>query len=197
MHVGSVGAGRSGFALLRRLHPFDARLHYTDPRRLPLAVESELGLTYHPTTAVMVPTCDVVTIHCPLHAETARLFDADMIGRMKRGAYLINTAQGGICEPDAVTLALETGRLAGYAADTRSTLSPSGTPIHVAGATLAAQARYAAGTREVLECWFAGVSIRDDYLIVDRGTLTAVGRRSYGMDRRTHAPPVHGRPTLL
>jgi formate dehydrogenase len=197
MHVGSVGAGRSGFALLRRLRPFDVRLHYTDPRRLPLAVENELGLTYHSTAADMVPACDVVTIHCPYHAETARLFDTDMIGRMKRGAYLINTTQDGICDPDAVAHCLETGRLAGYAADTRSPLSPSGTPTHVAGATLAAQARYAAGTREVLESWFAGVSIRDDYLIVDRGTLTAVGRRSYGMDRRAHALPLHGRTTLL
>jgi len=92
---------------------------------------------------------------------------------------------------------VDTGRLAGYAADTRSSLSPAGTPTHVAGATLAAQARYAAGTREVLESWFAGMSIRDDYLIVDRGTLTAVGRRSYGMDRRAHVPLLHGRPTLL
>lgn len=197
MHVGSVGAGRSGFALLRRLRPFDVRLHYTDPRRLPLAVENELGLTYHSTAADMVPACDVVTIHCPHHAETARLFDTDMIGRMKRGSYLINTAQDGICDPDAVAHCLETGRLAGYAADTRSPLSPAGTPTHVAGATLAAQARYAAGTREVLESWFAGVSIRDDYLIVDRGTLTAVGRRSYGMDRRAYALPLHGRTTLL
>jgi formate dehydrogenase len=197
MHVGSVGAGRSGFALLRRLRPFDVRLHYTDPRRLPLAVENELGLTYHPTSADMVPTCDVVTIHCPLHVETARLFDTDMIGRMKRGAYLINTAQDGICDPDAVTHALETGTLAGYAADTRTDLSPSGTPTHIAGSTLAAQARYAAGTREVLECWFDGVSIRGDYLIVDRGTLTGLGRRSYGMDRRAHAMPLTRRPTLL
>jgi formate dehydrogenase len=197
MQVGCVGAGRSGFALLRRLRPFDVRLHYTDPRRLPLAVENELGLTYHPTPAVMVPTCDVVTLHCPLHTETARLFNTDMIGRMKRGAYLINTAQDGICNPDAVAHALETGQLAGYAADTRSPLSPSGGPTHIAGSTLAAQARYAAGTREVLECWFGGVPIRDDYVIVERGTLTGVGRRSYGMDRRAHAPPLHDRPTLL
>jgi formate dehydrogenase len=192
MHVGSVGAGRSGFALLRRLRPFDVRLHYTDPRRLPLAVENELGLTYHLNSADMVSTCDVVTINCPLHAGTARLFDTDMIGRMKRGAYLINTAQDGICNPAAVATALETGRLAGYAADIRCALSPSGTPTHVAGSTLAAQARYAAGTREVLECWFDGVSIRDDYLIVDRGALTGLGRRSYGMGRN----PLRSRFTL-
>ncbi|HEY1414157.1 MAG TPA: NAD(P)-dependent oxidoreductase, partial [Rhodopila sp.] len=78
MNVGSVGAGRTGFAFLRRMRPFDVRLHYTDPRRLPLLVENELGLTYHPTAAAMAPVCDVVAIHSPLHAATARLFDTEM-----------------------------------------------------------------------------------------------------------------------
>ena len=96
MRVGSIGAGRSGFALLRRLRPFDVRLHYTDPRRLPVAVESEFGLTWHPDAASMVAACDVVSIHCPLHDGTARLFDAAMIGRMRRGAYLVNTGPRGI-----------------------------------------------------------------------------------------------------
>jgi formate dehydrogenase len=45
---------------------------------------------------------------------------------------------------------------------------------------LSAQARYAAGTREVLECWFDDVPIRDDYLLVDRGNLTRLGKLSYG-----------------
>src|SRR5438445_4780195 len=110
----------------------------------------------------MVPFCDVVTIHCPLHEGTARLFDTGMIGRMKRGTYLVNAARAGICDPDAVTRALETGQLAGYAAD--SGLRP-GMPANIAGSTLSAQARYAAGTQEVLECWFDCAPIRDDYLI--------------------------------
>jgi formate dehydrogenase len=54
-------------------------------------------------------------------------------------------------------------------------------PAHAAGATLSAQARYAAGVREVLECWFAGEPIRARYLIIDRGEPTAVGARSYGL----------------
>jgi formate dehydrogenase len=181
MQVGIVGAGRSGFAVLRRLRPFDVRLHYTDPRRLPLAVENELGLTYHSNLAAMVRICDVVTIHCPLHGRTARLFDTDMIGQMKRGTYLVNTASDGICDLDAVSRAVETGKLAGYATDTRSPALSSETLVHVAGSTLPAQARYAAGTREILECWFDGLPIRDDYLIVDRGRLTGIGARSYGI----------------
>jgi formate dehydrogenase len=137
----------------------------------------------------MVAACDVVTIHCPLHDGTVQLFDAGMIGRMRRGAYLVNTGPVGICDPDAVAHALETGLLAGYAADTSSPQLPSGIPAHVAGSTLSAQARYAAGTREVLECWFDGVPIRDDYLLVDKGRLTGVGGRSYGLSRRAPAVP--------
>jgi formate dehydrogenase len=176
MQVGSVGTGRAGFAVLRRLRPFDVRLHYTDPRRLPLAVESELCLTYHPDLASMLPVCDVVTIHCPLHAGTAGLFDAPMIGRMKRGAYLVNTARAAICDRDALAHALETGQLAGYAADASCALP-------LAGATLSAQARYAAGTREILESWFAAVPIRADYLILDRGSVAGLGSRAYDLRR--------------
>ena len=62
-------------AVLRRLKPFDVNLHYTDRHRLPAEVEQELGLTYHPDVESMVPVCDVVTIHAPLHPETEHLFD--------------------------------------------------------------------------------------------------------------------------
>ena len=50
---------------------------------------------------------------------------------------------------------------------------------HVSGTTLTAQARYAAGTREILECWFNGRPIRDEYLIVEGGKLAGTGARSY------------------
>jgi formate dehydrogenase len=179
MQVGCVGAGRTGFGFLRRLRPFDVNLHYTDPRRLPLLVENELGLTYHPTTAALASVCDVVSIHCPLNNETAALFDTEMIGRMRRGAYLVNTSSETICDRDAVAEALRTGRLAGYATDAGYPAPASGRAPRVAGSTLSAQARYAAGTREVLECWFSGERIRSDYLIIDRGQPTTVGARIY------------------
>ena len=70
MHVGTVAAGRIGLAVLRRLKPFDLKLHYTDRHRLPKSVEKELGLTFHELTADMVPVCDTVTINAPLHPET-------------------------------------------------------------------------------------------------------------------------------
>src|SRR3990170_2998398 len=117
MNVGTVAAGRIGLAVLKRLKPFDVKLHYTDKHRLPEKVEKELGLIYHPTVESLVKVCDVVTINAPLNPETEGLFNRELIGKMNRGAYLINTARGKICDRDAVVRALESGQLAGYAGD--------------------------------------------------------------------------------
>jgi formate dehydrogenase len=190
MAVGTVGAGRIGTAVLRRLKAFDVELHYTDRRRLPAEVEAELGLTFHLSAAHMVPVCDVVTINVPLHPETEGLFDAALIATMKRGAYLVNTARAKICDRDAVVRALESGQLAGYAGDVWypqppppdhpwRTMPHHGMTPHVAGTTLSAQARYAAGTREILEAWLDARQIREEYLIVDRGKLAGTGAVSY------------------
>lgn len=190
MDVGTVGAGRIGTAVLRRLKPFDVKLHYTDRYRLPSAVEEELGLIYHPDAESLVKACDVVTINCPLHPETENLFNEKLIGMMKRGAYLVNTARGKICDRDAVARALENGQLAGYAGDVWfpqpapkdhpwRTMPFHGMTPHTSGTTLSAQARYSAGTREILECWFDGRPVRSEYLIVDKGNLTGAGAHSY------------------
>jgi formate dehydrogenase len=117
MEVGTVAAGRIGLAVLKRLKPFDVKLHYTDRHRLPEHVEEELNLTFHSNVESMVRICDVVTINAPLHLETEHLFNDTLIGKMKRGAYLVNTARGKICDRDAVVRALESGQLAGYAGD--------------------------------------------------------------------------------
>jgi len=190
MHVGSVAAGRIGLAVLKRLKPFDVKLHYTERHRLPDSTEKELNLTYHPNLESMVSVCDVVTINCSLHSETENLFDDSLISKMKRGAYLVNTARGKICDRDAIVRALESGQLAGYAGDVWFPQPPSkdhpwrtmpnhGMTPHVSGTTLSAQARYAAGVREILECWLEGRPIREEYLIVNNGKLAGTGAHSY------------------
>ncbi|HTV32577.1 MAG TPA: NAD-dependent formate dehydrogenase [Methylocella sp.] len=190
MHVGTVAAGRIGLAVLRRLKPFDTHLHYFDRHRLPEAVEKELHLSWHPNVEDMVKVCDVVTINCPLHPETEHLFNDTLIAKMKRGAYLVNTARGKICDRDAIVRALENGQLAGYAGDVWfpqpapkdhpwRTMPHHGMTPHISGTTLSAQARYAAGVREILECYFEGRPIRDEYLIVDKGHLAGAGAHSY------------------
>ena len=196
MHVGTVAAGRIGLAVLRRLKPFDVKLHYTDRHRLPESVEQELGLTFHPTAADMVPHCDVVTINAPLHPETENLFNAKLLRTMKRGSYLINTARGKIANREDIAKALESGRLAGYAGDVWFPQPPPrnhpwrsmphhGMTPHTSGTSLSAQARYAAGVREILECWFEGRPIRDEYLIVDKGKLAGTGAHSYSAGNAT------------
>ena len=196
MHVGTVAAGRIGLAVLRRLKPFDMHLHYYDRHRLPASVEQELGLIWHDSVEHMVGQCDVVTINCPLHPETENLFDAAMIGRMKRGAYLVNTARGKIADRDAVAAALRSGQLAGYAGDVWfpqpapqdhpwRTMPHHGMTPHISGTSLSAQARYAAGVREILECYFEGRPIRDEYLIVQGGALAGTGAHSYSEGNAT------------
>ena len=170
-----VRVGRQRRLEHRRRHPatahkpFDVKLRYTDRYRLPADVEADLGLTYHPDVESLVSICDIVTINTPLHPETEHLFSDALIAKMKRGAYIVNTARGEICDRDAIVHALESGQLAGYAGDvwfpqpsSRNhpwrTMPHHGMTPHVSGTSLSAPARYAAGTREILECWFEGPS---------------------------------------
>jgi formate dehydrogenase len=196
MNVGTVAAGRIGLAVLRRLKPFDVKLHYTDQHRLPASVENELGVTFHPNVESMVKVCDVVTIHAPLHPETEHMFNDALIAKMKRGAYIVNTARGKICARDAIVRALESGQLAGYAGDVWfpqpapkdhpwRTMPHHGMTPHTAGTSLPAQARYAAGVREILECWFEKRPIRSEYLIVEGGRLAGTGAHSYSVRNAT------------
>ena len=196
MDVGVVAAGRIGLGVLRRMQPFDVKLHYNDRHRLAPQIEAELGLTFHESVESLVGVCDVVSIHCPLHPETEHMFDDALIGRMKRGSYIVNTARGKICDRDAVVRALQSGQLAGYAGDVwfpqpppndhpwRAMPNHALTP-HTSGTSLSAQARYAAGVREILECWLAGRPIRDEYLIVQGGALAGAGAHSYSEGNTT------------
>jgi formate dehydrogenase len=196
MAVGTVAAGRIGSAVLRRLQPFDVELHYTDQHRLPAEVEAGLGVAFHESAAAMVPHCDVVTINAPLYPATEGLFGDELIGSMRRGSYLINTARGKICDRDAVVRALQSGQLAGYAGDVWfpqpapqdhpwRTMPHHGMTPHISGTSLSAQARYAAGTREILECFLEERPIREEYLIVDGGRLAGAGAHSYGEGNAT------------
>jgi formate dehydrogenase len=190
MNVGTVGAGRIGLAVLKRLKPFGVRLHYVERHRLSSEIEAELELTYHETVDSMIPVCDVITLNCPLHKQTENLFNRERIGRMKRGAYLVNCARGLLVDRDAIADALKKGQVAGYAGDVWfpqpapadhpwRAMPFNGMTPHIAGTSLPAQARYSAGTREILECWFENKPIRKEYLIAQGGELAGAGAKSY------------------
>lgn len=196
MDVGVIAAGRIGLAVLRRMKPFDVKLHYTDRHRLPAGVEKELGLTFHPDVESLARVCDVISIHCPLHPETEHMFEDKLISKMKRGSYIVNTARGKICDRDAMVRALRSGQLAGYAGDVWfpqpppqdhpwRTMPHHGMTPHTSGTSLSAQSRYASGVREILECWFEKKPIRPEYLIVDSGKLAGTGAHSYSAGNST------------
>ena len=178
------------------MKPFDVHLHYFDRHKLPDSVEKELNLTFHDSVESLVKVCDVVTINCPLHPETENLFDEKLISKMKKGAYIINTARGKICNREAISKALKSGQLSGYAGDVwfpqpapndhiwRSMPNHGMTP-HTSGTSLTAQYRYLAGVREILECFFDKKPIRDPYLIVKDGQLAGMGAHSYSKGSAT------------
>ncbi|MEV0036823.1 NAD-dependent formate dehydrogenase [Streptomyces sp. NPDC050804] len=192
MNVGIFAAGRIGRAVMRRLKPFGVKLHYSSRHRR-TELEEELDLTYHQDIRSMVQVCDVVSIHAPLVPATEELFDDELIGSMKRGSYIVNPARAEIVDRDAIVRALKSGQLAGYAGDVWfpqpppadhpwRTMPHHGMTPHMSGSSLPAQARYAAGTREILESWLEGRPIRDEYLIVQDGKLVGTGARSYSTE---------------
>ncbi|MDH0645392.1 NAD-dependent formate dehydrogenase [Pseudomonas sp. GD03858] len=190
MHFATIGAGRIGMAVLRRLQPFGVHLHYFQRHRLAPHIEDELGLTYHADMASLLPVADIVNLQIPLYPATENLLDDARLAQMKRGAYLLNCARGKLVERDALVRALASGQLAGYAGDVwfpqpapadhpwRSMPFNGMTP-HISGTSLSAQARYAAGTLEILQDYLGNRPIRDEYLIVHGGALAGTGARSY------------------
>jgi formate dehydrogenase len=196
MSLGTVAAGRIGLAVLRRMAPFDMKLHYADRHRLPESVEKELNLTYHENWEDMIKVVDVLTLNCPLHPETEHMMNDRTLAMMKKGAYIVNTARGKLCDREALRRACDSGHIAGYAGDVWFPQPPPAdhpwrdmpwqamTP-HTSGTSLSAQTRYCAGVREILECHFDNKPIRDEYLIVQGGDLAGVGAHSYSKGNAT------------
>ena len=111
MTVGYVGMGRIGQALAERLAPFGTRGIFFDPE-----VKSFAGLE-RTTLESLLERADLVTLHLPLTAHTRHLMNRENFARMKPGAFLVNTARGGLVDERALLATLESGRLAGAALD--------------------------------------------------------------------------------
>ncbi|PIL36458.1 hypothetical protein GSI_00147 [Ganoderma sinense ZZ0214-1] len=192
--IGTIGAGRIGYRVLERLVPFNPKeLLYYDYNALPAEGAAKVGVRRIEDLKDFVSQCDVITVNAPLHEGTKNLVDADLLSHFKKGAWLVNTARGAICNAEDVAAALASGRLAGYAGDVwnvqpaprdhpwRYMKNPLGggngmTP-HYSGTTLDAQARYAAGTREIIENYLAGKPQNPANVIVGVGKYET---KSYG-----------------
>ena len=118
MHVGTVAAGRIGLRVLQTAQAArcPSPLHGSPPSA---GGRREGAQPYVSTRRLesLTKVCDVVTLNCPLHPETEHMINDKTLKLFKRGAYLVNTARGKLCDRDAVVRALESGQLAGYAGD--------------------------------------------------------------------------------
>ncbi len=115
--LGIIGFGRIGEAVALRARAFGMQIVYTKRNRLPASVEEELGVTFEPDLDRLIARSDIISLHCPLTAQTNRLINAQRIAMMKPGAYLINSSRGELIDEDALIAALQTGAIAGAGLD--------------------------------------------------------------------------------
>ena len=113
---GVVGLGQIGRATARRARAFGMKVVYSGRRRADADVEAELDAR-HVSFAELLTTADVVSLHCPLTAETRHLVDAAALARMKPTAFLINTTRGPVVDEAALVDALRDAVIAGAGLD--------------------------------------------------------------------------------
>ena len=196
--IATVGVGRIGTRVLQRLAPFNPKeLLYYDYQPLDPQLEKEIGARRVESLEEMLAQADIVTINAPLHESTRGLFNKELISKMKRGAWLVNTARGAICVDQDVADALASGQLRGYGGDVwypqpapkdhpwRTMRNKYGacnamTP-HISGTSLDAQVRYANGVKNILESYFSGKNDYrpEDIIVIDGDYATkAYGQRT-------------------
>jgi len=124
--LGIIGFGRIGQAVAKRAKGFDMRVLAYDEIPNPQAAK-DLGVELT-TLDELVPQCDYITLHVPKTPSTTKMFDAVRIARMKKGSFLINAARGGVVDEDALYNALQSGQLAGAAADVLEVEPPKERP---------------------------------------------------------------------
>ncbi|CDO51112.1 hypothetical protein DV113_000660 [Geotrichum candidum] len=196
--IATVGVGRIGTRVLQRLAPFNPKeLLYYDYQPLDPQLEKEIGARRVESLEEMLAQADIVTINAPLHESTRGLFNKELISKMKRGAWLVNTARGAICVDQDVADAIASGQLRGYGGDVwypqpapkdhpwRTMRNKYGagnamTP-HISGTSLDAQVRYANGVKNILESYFSGKNDYrpEDIIVIDGDYATkAYGQRT-------------------
>jgi len=114
--LGIVGLGKIGQATARRARAFGMEIVYAGRRRAAEDVEAELSVRFLPLDELLT-TADVVTLHCPLSAETRHLIDAAALARMQQSSHLVNTTRGPVVDEPALAEALRAGAIAGAGLD--------------------------------------------------------------------------------
>ncbi|KAH7131559.1 D-isomer specific 2-hydroxyacid dehydrogenase [Dactylonectria estremocensis] len=112
MTLGIVGMGAIGKHLAKRAGAFNMRIKYYNRRQLSADDEAKYNATYCPSLHELLGQSDVVSINCPLNAETKNLMSTGEFAAMKDGSFLVNTSRGAVVDEPALIAALESGKVA-------------------------------------------------------------------------------------
>jgi lactate dehydrogenase-like 2-hydroxyacid dehydrogenase len=170
--LGLVGMGRIARAVARRAHQgFSMRVIFHDPYPPTPAEAAALGAEPRSTLDQVLEESDFVSLHCPAMPETRHLMNRDRLARMRRSAFLINTARGDVVDEAALVEALKSGAIAGAGLDVYEREPEVSPPLlamenvvllpHLGSATR--ETRVAMGMRalENLRLFFSGAPLRD------------------------------------
>lgn len=169
-----VGFGRIGTRLARRCLAFDMRVLIYDPYADAATIRAA-GCESAADLDAALAHADFVSIHCPKNPETTGLFNASRLAKMKRSAYLVNTARGGIIDEGALHAALTSGQIAAAGLDVfEAEPTPLDNPLlklenvvaspHMAGVTTEAVAAMAAQTAKNILSVLDGAPIRENVI---------------------------------
>jgi len=158
--LGIIGFGEIGRAVKKIAEAFGMRVLVNNRSKVRGGVDKE----------TIYKESDIITLHCPLNEENAKMLHTDAIKIMKKTAFIINTARGGLVDEDAVAKALNEGKIAGFAADVLSSEPPKkDNPLltaknciitpHIAWASLDARSRLLNITKENIKAFLKGKPI--------------------------------------
>ncbi len=160
-----VGPGRIGSAFARRVHAFEAEVHYHGRRPNP-ALEEAIGARFEPDLDAALVRSDVLSLHAPLTPQTRHLLDARRLRSLPRGALVVNTARGPLIDEAALVDALRDGHLGGAALDVyerEPEVHPGLVPLsnvvllpHLGSATRGTRARMAALVTDAIRAVLRG-----------------------------------------
>ena len=113
--IGIVGGGRIGMNMVRIAHGFQMNVLVYDMRKDP-QLAKDLGFDYADLHDLLARS-DIISLHVPYNPQTHHLINTESLQHMKKGAYLINTARGGVVDTDALLQGLDEGVIAGAGLD--------------------------------------------------------------------------------
>src|SRR5262244_3470942 len=115
--LGIIGMGRIGQAVARRARAFGLQIHYHNRRPVAPKIADELGATYWESLDQMLARMDIISVNCPHTPATFHLLSARRLKLIRKDAYIVNTARGGVIDEDTMIKLIESGEIGGAGLD--------------------------------------------------------------------------------